>query len=316
MTTNPPRSGPLLSLTPYPLTHLPPSPQTPHPSDHPDLPTPPPSAPSAASLLTSLLTEALSLLSSAAPRDGHRSSWTQQRKPRHYPNSTAPVYLSSASHNGSTWVCRRSTHRNAAERGTASLTEFEAAFKTEHTLHEQAFTPSLCGFDRVAWWEEAVKDVNLDIPHEQWKGVSLELLDIAHSLPRPLRQRSFPVLQGIVERVDVDAEGGEFVVVTVPVDVKWDLWRGAVTARYAAVERFQRVGGDVEWVMATASRAGGVLPGWVQDLSVPGVVAKDVDLYLKWEAEQRVRRAEVESDVGESLESDGADRPDEPAVRG
>ncbi|OBT70013.1 hypothetical protein VE03_00508 [Pseudogymnoascus sp. 23342-1-I1] len=305
-TTTP--SGPLLSLNPYPLTNLPPSAETPHPPSHPPLPTPPPSAPSAPSLLTSLLTEALTLLSSAAPRDGHHSSWKQQRKPRHYPNSTAPVHLSSAPHNGANWVCRRSTHRDAAERGTASWTEFEAAFKTEHTLHEQAFTPSLSGFDEVAWWKEAVEDVGIEVPHERWKGVSLYLLDIAHHLPSPLRQRSFPVLQGIAERVDVDADGGEFVVVTVPVDVKWDLWAGAVPAKYAAVERFRRVGAHVEWVMATASRAGGVLPGWLQDLSVPGVVAKDVDFYLKWEAEQRERRAEVASasDVGESLEGDNA----------
>lgn len=145
--------------------------------------------------------------------------------------------------------------------------------------------------------------MGLEIPHEQWKGVSLELLEIVHGLPRPLRPRSFAVLQGIAERVDVDAEGGgEFVVVTVPVDVKWNLWANAVPARYAAVERFRRVGADVEWIMATASRAGGVLPGWVQDMSVPGVVAKDVDLYLKWEAGQRARRAEevaAEADIEE-----------------
>ncbi|OBU01749.1 hypothetical protein VE01_00606 [Pseudogymnoascus verrucosus] len=304
-TTTP--SGPLLSLTPYPLAHLPPSPQTNSSSDYPDLPTPTPSAPSATSLLTSLLAEALSLLSSAAPRDGSRPSWTQQRKPRHYPNSTAPVHLSSSPHNGAHWVCRRSSHRDAAQRGTASWTEFEAAFKTEHTLHEQEFTPSVMGFERVAWWEEGVKDMSLEIPREQWKGVSLELLEIAHSLPKPLNPRSFPVLQGIAERVDVGVEGGEFVVVTVPVDVKWKVWAQAVPARYAAVERFQRVGANVEWVMATASRAGGVLPGWAQDMSVPGVVAKDVDLYLKWEAEQRVRRAETETNVEESPENDGAD---------
>ncbi|KFX92748.1 hypothetical protein V490_05197, partial [Pseudogymnoascus sp. VKM F-3557] len=192
-----------------------------------------------------------------------------------------------------------STHRNAAERGTASWSEFEAAFKTEHTLHEQAFTPSVCGFGKVAWWEDAVKDVSLDIPNRQWKGVSLELLEIVHALPKPLQRRSFAVLQGIAERVDVGAEGGEFVVVTVPVDVKWDLWARAVPARYAAVERFRRVGADVEWVMATASRAGGVLPGWVQDMSVPGVVAKDVDLYLKL-------------DVGNPPTSNGTDWSHEP----
>ncbi|KFY07876.1 hypothetical protein V492_06740, partial [Pseudogymnoascus sp. VKM F-4246] len=256
----------------------------------------------------SLLTEAIPLLSSAAPNDGSRSPWTQKSKPRRFPNSTAPVYLSSTSHNSATWICRRSTHRSAAEPGTASWAEFQSAFKSEHTLHERAFTPSLISFNTVAWWQDAVHDVTLEVPHQQWKGVSLEVVEIVHKLPRPLKQRSFTVLQGIAERVDVGAEGGEFVVVTVPVDAKWDrLLRDEVTARYAAVERFRRVGPDVEWVMATASRAGGVLPGWVQDMSVPGVVAKDVDLYLKWAADQRVRqaeeRAEVEADIEAPVQS-------------
>lgn len=289
-------SGPLLSLIPYPLAHLPPSPQIYGSSEYPSLPTPPPSAPSATSLLTSLLNEALSLLSSAAPRGGHRPSWKQQPKPRSYPNSAAPVHLSSAPHNGSTWFCRRSTHRDAAERGTASWSEFEAAFKIDHTSNEHSFTPSLATFAKIVFWKEGVEDVSLEVPHERWKGVSLELLEIVHHLPRPFRQRSFTVLQGIAERVDVDRDGGEFVVVTVPVDAKWGIWPKEVPAKYAAVERLQRVGGNVEWVMATASRAGGVLPGWVQDMSVPRVVAKDVDFYLEWEAEQRVKRAAEQAD--------------------
>jgi len=76
---------------------------------------------------------------------------------------------------------------------------------------------------------------------------------------------------------------------------------GAITGTYTSVERFRKLSvqdstaygegegnpGDIEWVMATASDAHGVLPGWVQALAVPGQIAKDVPLFLKWVEEER-----------------------------
>jgi hypothetical protein len=39
---------------------------------------------------------------------------------------------------------------------------------------------------------------------------------------------------------------------------------------------------EIEWIMATASDAKGVLPMWIQKTSVPSAVAKDVGYFLKW----------------------------------
>jgi hypothetical protein len=39
--------------------------------------------------------------------------------------------------------------------------------------------------------------------------------------------------------------------------------------------------------MATASDAKGVLPQWMQNLAVPGAVAKDVEMFLSWIPSQR-----------------------------
>lgn len=41
-------------------------------------------------------------------------------------------------------------------------------------------------------------------------------------------------------------------------------------------------GEQIEWVMATASRAKGNIPMAMQRMGVPGAIAKDVGLFLKW----------------------------------
>lgn len=161
-----------------------------------------------------------------------------------------------------------------------------------HEKYEALFTPSVCAAENVAWWDE-VKGVALDVGGDgRWEGVSLKLHQMVHQLPRPLSRRSFPIMQGIARRVDCAEGEGEFIVATFPVKADWDMWKPSVMAQYAAVERFSRAGGNVEWVMATVSRAGGVLPKWVQERAVPGVIAKDVDYFLKWMAEERKRLEE------------------------
>jgi hypothetical protein len=45
--------------------------------------------------------------------------------------------------------------------------------------------------------------------------------------------------------------------------------------------------GDVEWMMGTASNAKGVLPQFIQNMAVPGAIAKDVDFFMSWIPSQR-----------------------------
>ena len=60
--------------------------------------------------------------------------------------------------------------------------------------------------------------------------------------------------------------------------------KGVVLGVYAAVETVKRDRkmGEVEWIMATASDAKGNLPMWVQRMSLPGAVVKDVSYFTKW----------------------------------
>ncbi|KAL8350689.1 hypothetical protein RB601_001042 [Gaeumannomyces tritici] len=70
---------------------------------------------------------------------------------------------------------------------------------------------------------------------------------------------------------------------------------GVVVGAYVSVERVRRLGageaeaeaGKIEWVMATASDARGVLPARVQAMAVPSQIVKDVPWFLAWAAQQR-----------------------------
>jgi hypothetical protein len=46
-----------------------------------------------------------------------------------------------------TWVCRRSVHRDARERGTAGWDEFKRGFKERHVETEAAFTGTVVGHE-------------------------------------------------------------------------------------------------------------------------------------------------------------------------
>lgn len=151
-------------------------------------------------------------------------------------------------------------------------------------------------------------DARQTSPPSAWGGFAMAVVEVKHKLPPPLRPRVFCVLQVSCTAVRTSTGSGqeerqeeeEFVVVSVPVqDLATGGWKdeaalsmekGVVVGAYAAVERVRRLvpasGGDqkaeVEWVMATASDAKGVLPMWLQTRAVPGQVAKDVRLFLGW----------------------------------
>lgn len=117
-------------------------------------------------------------------------------------------------------------------------------------------------------------------------------------------------------------EKQKFVVVTVPVQLGMGVKKAfyansrnlkegkgqqaheVVQGLYAAVEmctlRAKEGGGkdeeEVEWIMSTASDAEGNLPMWVQRLSIPGVLPKDVSFFMKWIKD--VDEARIEDDVG------------------
>ncbi len=219
-----------------------------------------------------------------------------------------------------TWVCRRSVHRDAAIKGTASWAEFRTCLKDRHAETEDAFTPTVVGARAALLWDEAAAAV---APVEEggvtWGHFTLRVEEMRHRVGRPLRDRTFPVLQltcaaiTAPEATAAAEEGGdgqqqqqeveeqqpkEFLVVSITVSdfasasphAELSRAKNVVVAAYASVERVRKLAGwdgDVEWLMATASDARGHLPTWLQALAVPGQIAKDVPLFLAWLARER-----------------------------
>ncbi|KAI0600791.1 hypothetical protein F4775DRAFT_543467 [Biscogniauxia sp. FL1348] len=227
-----------------------------------------------------------------------------------------------------TWCCRRSVHADAARRGTASWAEFERCFRDEHAASESGFTPSVAGAREAARWggcEGVVVDLDVDLEGEtrqrqRWTHFGLALVEMRHKIGRPLlKDRTFPVLQMTCSLVSTEEGGGEqgqrereFLVVSIPVPdfgvaapaaAVLSREKGALVALYVAVERVRIVPdatGHIEWLMATASDAGGALPLWVQTLAAPGVIWKDVPLFLGWIAGEREKGKEQEQGTGAS----------------
>ena len=203
--------------------------------------------------------------------------WKPRGSPRRFAASAAPVEVLSRVVRGAdardeTWVCRRSVHRDAAETGTAAWDEFVQGFKDAHAATEMGFTASVIGAREAATWDVAASAVMTTADGGEVGRGSLKLVEMMHELrPRVLRRRVFSVLQGAAERV---GEGeGEFMVVSIPVadmqrspHAQYAREKDVVVASYVSVERFRKLPdtGDIEWIMAVASDAGGILPQWVR----------------------------------------------------
>lgn len=186
-----------------------------------------------------------------------------------------------------TWVCRRSVHEDTAEKGSASWDEFVYAFKQHHLETEEAFTPTVIGARIAKEWTEARQLRLPKILLEQWGDITCCMVEMKHKIdPKPLKNRTFPVLQ----LTAASEEAKEFIVVSVPItdfascpNAMYAKDKSLVVGRYVSVERIRQTEtGQIEWLMATASNAGGAIPQWMQNMAVPNEVAKDVELFMSW----------------------------------
>lgn len=286
--------------------------------------------------IRNVLAEAVPFIDGVAPKDGTTSTW-KSKGSRTYETSEAPVYLFerriagkqldevegmskfSADRKDETWFCRRSCHKNKSRIKTASWEEFKHAFKEHHSESEKAFTPTVIGAREAIRW--ATAGIEVEIKGQLWVNPIVVVEEMTHRIdPKPLKNRTFPIVQVAAELAGTD----EFLVVSIPVnDFKNSPYSEAtrdkslVVAAYASVERIRVVPshgevtdyGDIEWIMATASNAGGVLPQWVQNLAVPSAVAKDVDMFLSWIAMQRNSNGKTVPHSKSWSEEEGASAP-------
>lgn len=263
------------------------------------------------SFVRQVLDEAIPFIDAVRPKTGDpfipapASLWRPNGKPKTFPTSAAPVelyerkldaYMLTAvirewtTTKDETWACRRSVHKNKAERGTASWEEFEHSFRDHHAESEKAFTPACVGARTALNWDH--HPVELEVCGLLWTDVTVRVVEMTHKVPGPLKQRTFPTVQ-----VSASLAGAEeFIVVSIPL---YDFEKSphavatkdknVVVGAYVAVERIRVLPniGDIEWIMATASDARGILPQWVQNMAVPGAIAKDVELFISWMESER-----------------------------
>ncbi|KAI8278834.1 Eburicol 14-alpha-demethylase [Colletotrichum sp. SAR11_57] len=278
---------------------------------------PAPSATTAdlAPFLIAVLQEAVPFIDAVAPKDGTaRPSEWKAKGTKSYPESTAQVELyervipaaeleKEAARNSlsngvdapETWACRRSIHKDRPSKGTAAWEEFVKCFKDDHVEAEKAFTPNVMEAREALAWDCA--GVAVEEGGSTWDDFRVGVFEIKHKLGMPLKNRVFPELIITAKAREAD----EFIVVSIPMaDLdKADYGglvkeKGIVMAAYVSVERVRKTPtGAIEWIMATASDAKGVLPAWIQARAVLGVVAKDVALFLGWIAEEREKGTSV-----------------------
>lgn len=263
--------------------------------------------------VTSILKEALPFIDSAAPRNPSpdaKKGWKSKGNKSH-PDSTATVEVLermipakelqaiASKHEietkvkEETWAARLSVHEDEAKKGTASWDEFEHSFRLEHAKTEMAFTPNVIAANEAQRWD--CTDLEAEEAGQSWDRFSLVVEEMRHKIGRPfLKDRTFPVLQ--LSCAVKDGTGApEFVIVSIPVpdfatseNAGLSKEKGAQIAFYVSVERIRKLeDGKIEWLLSTASDAAGILPLWIQDKALAGIVWKDVPMFLGWIAKER-----------------------------
>lgn len=270
-------------------------------------------APNLKTFITNVLSESIPFIDTVAPKSGAESTWKVKGSPKSYSSSEARVHLYekvllgkdldkieginqfSADRKDETWFCRKSCHANKAEEGTASWEEFTHSFKEHHAESEDAFTPTVIGAREAIKWN--TNGIEVEIQGGRWTDITMAVEEMKHKIdPKPLKNRTFPVVQVAARLAEVE----EFMVVSIPLTdfqkspyAEYARDKSLVVAAYTSIERIRILpsSGEIEWIMATASDAGGVLPQWMQNLAVPGAVAKDVDLFMSWIPSQRTTQS-------------------------
>lgn len=269
------------------------------------LPSPAAASDELSTFVHAILREALPFTDSATPKAG--SGGPDQKFWKHKGDKTSPDsaakveawerVVAAAGREKETWALRKSVHEDKAEAGTASWAEFERCFRDEHAEAEDAFTPNVMATHEALVWDCAAVPAAIEGEgegRETWGDFRLKVEEMRHRIGKPLKDRTFPVLQLTASL----AGQREFVVVSIPVPdfgssehSRLAREKGAQVARYVSVERFRALAdGRIEWLMATASDAGGVLPQFIQNMAMPGIVWKDVPLFLSWIAKARQER--------------------------
>jgi len=216
------------------------------------------------------------------------NSFNTQKGTKTSEGSTAPVSVLKGTVGDEYWVARRSTHGGKAEPGDATWDEFDSGIRIDHSKNEMAYTPGVQDSVEICDWKvDGLQD---------WTNVKLTVIEMQHRLPSPLKPRVFTVI--LLSAISTDSKS--FLVVSAPLvqlrHVTASKYANGATANtvvhaaYSSVEHvYMNEDGTITWDMGTVSDAKGALPISVQKLGIVGAIVKDVGLFLKWVAGNRLK---------------------------
>ncbi|KAL8659022.1 MAG: hypothetical protein Q9226_000648 [Calogaya cf. arnoldii] len=200
--------------------------------------------------------------------------WQGSKIPRHPPDNLA----------SEAWFARRSRHANKQAKGTASFSEFDYGLRIDHCQHEDAYTPEVFDTRRVLEWDIPDSLAKVDSDFADYQNITMSILVITATTG----EHDFIIVQLPVEIGTVQEafysngrnlqEGNSALKRKKP-----------VMGQYTSIERcvLRPIANEIEWTMATTSDAKGWLPIWMQNLGIPGAIAKDVDFLMDWIASVR-----------------------------
>ncbi|OJD23087.1 hypothetical protein ACJ73_05561 [Blastomyces percursus] len=306
----------LLHLTPLPPSEIPAHESIPYPLPPSTDGGNPDSRPPLSLFLQATLTQAREFLTATVPG----KSFAVDPKLRDSPPSSAQVQVSSgaikytrltskspaAADKEDKWFARRTVLENRPAKGTASFQEFVQGLKDDHLRNEMEYEPNITAVEDIAKWDCSGVEVE-----GGWSGVGASLSLVTHTF-QPANLISPRVFLAMVITAFTPPEFSEststtqpsgFINIQLPIHFSaippsLSLPKNAVRGKYVSAERVRilphasdsAAPGKIEWVMATSSKAGGWIPGFLQHSAVPDAIARDVGLFLKWTDEQRAKK--------------------------
>ncbi|CAE6504693.1 unnamed protein product [Rhizoctonia solani] len=186
---------------------------------------------------------------------------------RDIPNWTeGKVYRETRTHkkpmNGPAWHSRTSVH----ESKDGTFEEFWNCLGVNHSLNEKDYVPEVRSAQQLASLE------------------SFEAWTMGYKFTPPVWDRTFTILIASVLEESASRQG---FVISLPLDVSTDQALAAqeprgVRGRYVSVERVKEIDGKVEWIMATRSAPGGLIPSFLSEPAMPGKICEDVPHVVEW----------------------------------
>ncbi|KAF2733723.1 hypothetical protein EJ04DRAFT_266794 [Polyplosphaeria fusca] len=153
----------------------------------------------------------------------NESGWKPTTHKSYDPQAGHKIHIlqSSKQNGGDAWFARKSVH---ADEHPHIFQEFDYVLRTDHSVHEAEYTPEVFHHQHIMSWRAEVAKVEETLKAAGWEKVEIDLVEMYHKLPAPLKRRRFVelVVSGVYTQADKTDDGdvlSQFVLVQFPIDL-------------------------------------------------------------------------------------------------